>query len=257
MLYYKDGFPEESEILMCMVTKILPHSVFVDIPEYRRGGMIHISEISPGRIRNLRDYVKEGKVIVCKVIRINQERNQIDLSLRRVNEGIKRKKSEWIKQEQKAEKILEFVAAKFKLPLPKLYEEIRPSVFKHYDALHAFFEQIADGSASLDILKIDPKIKEELKQAILQRVKKLQVEVIGNALLQTFDPNGVEIIKKVLAQETTKIKGLSIIYLGGGKYRVTLIVDDYKTAEKDLQSFEKSITQEMEKHDGTASFERQ
>ena len=113
MLHKREGFPEEDEIVMCTVTKIFPHSVFVNIDEFGRTGVIHISEISPGRIRNIRDFVKQDKKIICKILRINKERGHIDLSLRRVNDAQRRNKSNEIKQEQLAEKILEFVAKNF------------------------------------------------------------------------------------------------------------------------------------------------
>ena len=72
--------------MLCIVRKILPHSVFVDLMEYNnREAMIHISEIAPGRIRNIRDFVKEGKQVVCKVLLLNRDRGTIDLSLRRVS----------------------------------------------------------------------------------------------------------------------------------------------------------------------------
>ena len=61
MLLKKQGFPEESELVLCTVTSVQYHSVFVDIDEYGKSGLIHISEVSPGRIRNIRDFVKEGK----------------------------------------------------------------------------------------------------------------------------------------------------------------------------------------------------
>ena len=104
MLYKREGLPEEDEIVMCTVTKIFPHSVFVNIDELNKTGVIHISEISPGRIRNIRDFVKQDKKIICKVLRINKERGHIDLSLRRVIDAQRRNKSDEIKQEQLAEK---------------------------------------------------------------------------------------------------------------------------------------------------------
>ena len=55
MIYKKTGLPEDSEIVMCTVTKIQYSSVFVKIDEYGISGMIHISEIAAGRIRNIRD----------------------------------------------------------------------------------------------------------------------------------------------------------------------------------------------------------
>ena len=93
MYYRKEGMPEESELVMSTVTKIQYNAIFVNLDEYDKTGMIHISEISPGRIRNIRDFVREGKKIVCVVLRVNQERGYIDLSLRRVGEGQRRKKS--------------------------------------------------------------------------------------------------------------------------------------------------------------------
>ena len=119
----KEGFPEEGELLLCTVTKIFGHSVFVNVEDYNRSGMIHISEISPGRIRNLRDYVVEGKKVVCVVLRVNKEKGHIDLSLRRVNESQKRKKLEDIKQEQKSEKIIETVAQELHKD-PKQFSEL-------------------------------------------------------------------------------------------------------------------------------------
>ena len=111
MLYRREGIPEDEEIILCKVTKLFPNSVFVDILEYPgKQGMIHISEISPGRIRNIRDFVVEGKKVVCKVLGVNKERGHIDLSLRRVNENQKRIKINEIKQEQIAEKIVEMIA---------------------------------------------------------------------------------------------------------------------------------------------------
>ena len=64
MLLKKEGFPEEDELVMCTITKVQFHSVFAQLDEYDKGGMIHISEVSPGRIRNIRDFVKEGKKVV-------------------------------------------------------------------------------------------------------------------------------------------------------------------------------------------------
>ena len=108
MFYHREGFPEERELVLCTVTKVQHHSVFVRMDEFGgRSGMIHISEVSPGRIRNIRYFVKEGKIVVCQVLRINKERGYIDLSLRRVNDNQRRKKVDQLKQEQKEEKIIE------------------------------------------------------------------------------------------------------------------------------------------------------
>src|SRR3989339_1517097 len=140
MLFKKQDFPEEGDLVLCTVTNVEFHSVFANLDEYGRGGLIHISEVSPGRIRNIRDFVKEGKKIVCKVLRINEEKGYIDLSLRRVNESEKRRKIDDIKKEQNAEKIVEIAAGKIGLKPNELHKEISEKIAKNYASLHEFFE---------------------------------------------------------------------------------------------------------------------
>ncbi|MBD3259227.1 S1 RNA-binding domain-containing protein, partial [Candidatus Woesearchaeota archaeon] len=138
--------PEVSEIVLCTVTKIHHTSVFVTLDEYsNKSGMMHISEISPGRIRTIGDYVKEGKKIICKVLRVDKDRGHIDLSLRRVNEGKRREKNDQLKREQKAEKTVDFVAEQLKLKPRELYYKMRPVVFKDYNFFHECFEDIVAG----------------------------------------------------------------------------------------------------------------
>ena len=73
---------EEYQNVLCTVTKIDGTTVFVKL-DSGEDGTIVVSEIAPGRIRNLRDYVVPGKKIVCKILSI--EHNNIHLSLRSVS----------------------------------------------------------------------------------------------------------------------------------------------------------------------------
>jgi len=158
MLIFKKGYPEKSELLICTVVKIQFNSIFVSIDEYQgKQGIIHISEISPGRIRNIRDYVKEGKVIVCVVLRVNTERDLIELSLRRVQEGQRRNKINEMKQEQKAEKLIEFVAISQKQDKKKLTDHIVTKIIEEYDTVHGYFEDIVLGNENIDKLKLPKK----------------------------------------------------------------------------------------------------
>ena len=78
---------EHNQIVLCTVDKILGTTVFVKI-EGGGEGTITTSEISPGRIRNLRDYVVPGKKIVCKILSIKGDK--VYLSLRRVKQKEKK-----------------------------------------------------------------------------------------------------------------------------------------------------------------------
>ena len=252
----KEGMPEEDEIVLCTVTNVHHHSVFVKVEEYNMQGMIHISEVSPGRIRNIRDYVKEGKVIVCKVLRINRERRQIDLSLRRVNEAQRRNKIDGIKKEQKAEKIIEFVANKVKEEPKKVFEEVSSKILKKYSSVYAAFEDVITNDKLLKELGLEAKIAKELTEAIKLRIKAPEVVIGGKFTLLSYKSNGVEIIKNAF-KETGKTKDVTIRYDGGGKYNITVKAKDYKTAEKVLDDSTRSVIDSMKKNESVAEFVRE
>ena len=230
MFLKRKGLPEEGVLVLCTVTSVQGHSVFCNIDEYDIGGMIHISEVSPGRIRNIRDYVKEGKVVVCKVLRVNEERKQVDLSLRRVNEGQRRAKLSEMKQEQKAEKVVEFVAAQLKMPPKELYDKVAPKVFDSYDLMFHFFMDVVEGNASLDGTGLDKKLSEALSAAVMQRMKPAEVEVKGNLKITSYAADGVEQVKKAL--EKAVKAGAEAKYIGAGNYQLVVRAANYKQAEQ-------------------------
>lgn len=239
MFYKKSGFPEEDEIVICTIKKILPNCVFVLLDEYEnKEGLIHISEISPGRIRNIRDFVKEGKKIVCKVLRIDQVKSHIDLSLRRVNQAQRINKNSEYKQEQKAEKILELVAQELKKDLPFMYKEAGNKIIEKYGSLTACFQDVVKDKEILKELKITPNITKSLTEIILKRIKPKEVEINSTLLLSSNKPNGIEIIKETLKNihdlSIKKQYQLKIQYISAPKYRITIKAPDYKTAEKEI-----------------------
>ncbi|MEM4268365.1 MAG: S1 RNA-binding domain-containing protein [Candidatus Woesearchaeota archaeon] len=257
MLYKKEGYPQESEFVLCTITKIQFNSVFARLEEYDKQGMIHISEISAGRIRNIRDFVREGKVVVCLVLRVNKERGQIDLSLRRVNEAQKRIKLNFIKQEQKAEKILEYFAKSHNEDLQQIYSAIMEKIKNDYDNLHSFFEAVVRSEASISILGLTKNQSQELEELIKQRIKLPEVEIEGNLYVSTFQPNGVDIIKNALLmlKEAGKER-LSLNYIGAGKYPLKVKAEDYKTAEKILKNSVDKVLDYLGNNKADAKFER-
>lgn len=255
LLLKKKGFPEESELVLCNVTSVQHHSVFVNIEEYGLNGMIHISEVSPGRIRNIRDFVREGKVVVCKVLKVNQERGHVDLSLRRVTEAQKRSKINDIKQEQKAEKIIEVVAGKLKKDVRQLFDEVAEKALKEYPTLFSCFADVAEGRLSLEKLKIGKDAADELASAIRQRIKPAEVAITGHLKLLSYSPEGVEVIKEALRKVAES--GAEISYIRAGKYKVTIRAANYKAAEQIVERATSDAISLVTGKDGTGEFERE
>lgn len=258
MLFKKQGFPEEGDLVLCTVTSVQYHSVFVDIDEYGKSGLIHISEVSPGRIRNIRDFVKEGKKIVCKVLRINQEKGYIDLSLRRVNESEKRRKIDEIKKEQNAEKIIEVSAGKIGIKTEELYNEVLGKIAKKFESLHEFFENAAKDESLLDNLGIEKKHLKIIGDTIKQRIKPTQVEIIGKLRITTYAPDGIVVIRDSLKKAEDAASGrIKINYLGSGLYRFMVTAPDYKEAEKLIKSATEGAIGVVAKNAGVAEFSRE
>lgn len=250
MLHKKQGYPEESDIVLCTVSKVQYNSVFVVLDEYGRSGIINIAEIAPGRIRNIRDFVIEGKKVVCKVLRVNRELGHIDLSLRRVNESQKRAKKEQIKQEQKAEKIVEIVAKEAKKPMVEIYDKIVKNM--GYPLLHLCFEDVAKDVFSLEKTGLDKKIAEKMTELIKQRIRPTEVSVEGTLSIVTYAPNGIETIREALKK--AQQGNVTLKYAGGGKYKIKAVAGEFKTAEAMIDKSKNAAISFVEKNNGQASF---
>src|SRR3989344_1498607 len=220
----KKELPESNDLVLCTVKKILPHGVFVNLDEYDNlEGLINISEIAPGRIRNIREYVAIEKKIVCKVLRANKINRHIDLSLRRVSFNTKNRKLQEYKQEEKAEKLLEFAGKQIKVNLEDMYKEAGLKIIENFGSLQNGFENIS--ASKEDLLKkmnIKEKILNILTKTIKEKIRPSEARVRLILELKSYEPNGIEIIKEVLGKvyENYKKRGfnLSILYISAPKY---------------------------------------
>ena len=80
-------WPEEGELVVCTVKNVKNFGAFGDLDEYDgKEGFIHVAEVSSGWIKYIRDYVREGQKLVCKVLRVDKEKGHIDLSLKAVKD---------------------------------------------------------------------------------------------------------------------------------------------------------------------------
>ncbi|MBT3324389.1 translation initiation factor IF-2 subunit alpha [archaeon] len=256
MFYKKKGLPDERDVIICTVKKILYHSIFVTLDEYdNQEGMIHISEIAPGRIRNIRDYVKEGKKLVCIVLKINQEKKQVDLSLRRVPQNLRIKKNEEFKQEIKSEKLLEYIGKQIKTDLEGMYKKVGFKLVEHFGLLGIAFNEIAaNGEEAIIELKLPAKESKILIEIVQSKIKPPEVTVHCKLVLQSTSEEGVEDIKNALiaGEKFAKKKDykISLVYISAPKYRLEIYSHDYKVAEEILDEVADVIVKELEKKKG-------
>lgn len=260
MHYKKQGIPENGDILLCTVKKILPNSVFVILDEYdRKEGMIHISELSAGRIRNIRDFVKEGKKIVCKVLRIDRNRGHIDLSLRRVSLSVKINKTQELKQEQKAEKLLEQLAKILKIDKQLVFKEIGDKIIKEYEALAPFLRELSTNPKLIKELNLDKKYETELTKIVKERIKPPTVKKEIKIQLKSSAKDGITKIKSVLKDlkefNAKKKYDTKISYLNAPNYRLSITSTDFQKLEKQLKDIEKEADRLIQKNKLEGTFD--
>jgi len=243
MLYKKTGFPQEGDLVVGVVSKIHPTSVFVKLEYYdNKVGVLHISEIAPGRIRNLNEYVSVGKTIVLQVLRVNSDRGHIDLSLRRVSAARRVKKMSEMKQELKAEKIIETAAEELKLKFEELYDKIASAVFDKYEYIHTYFMDIVMGEAEYSLMKLPKAQVDVLKNIITNRIKPPIMEIQGTFVLKSFAGDGLEKVRTIITKIKDLDKDMVVTYGGAGAYPFIIRSESFDDAEailkKAIASFE-------------------
>lgn len=75
---------EKGKIVTGCVTGIEKYGVFVGLDEFF-SGLIHISEISDGFVKNINDYVNVGETIKVRVVETDEENYHVKLSIKDID----------------------------------------------------------------------------------------------------------------------------------------------------------------------------
>lgn len=249
-------WPEDGELVVCTVADVKDFAAFVTLDEYNeRRGLIPISEIARGWIKYIRDYVREGQKVVCKVLNVDPDRGHIDLSLKDVNEHQRREKIHEWKNEQKAVKWIGF-ASEASGADSKIIEE---AIYREYGQLYPAFEDIVTtGGEAADKLKLDEPVKKALVTVANENVKVSRVTITGHLVLTSPRPDGVNVIRRALRSAQPKVDNVDIdlIYVGAPKYRIKVTAPDYKEAEKAIEKAASAAVGVVERAGGSGKFIR-
>ncbi len=218
---------EQGDIVLCQVTKIIGTTVFVDIEGINKQGSIVMSEIAPGRIRNLREYVVPKKTIVCKILEIKDD--QVELSLRRVKEKERKEMLQQVKLEKSYKSIIKSI-------LKEKTKEVIEKIKKTH-RINQFLQQAKENPQILYEI-IDKENADKIIK-ILKNQKEKTVQLKKTIQLTTQEPNGLSIIKQILSDQ----KDVKIKYIAAGKYSISREDTSLKQADTKI----KQLAKEMEK----------
>ena len=273
----RDEWPEKGDLVICTVQQLESFGAFATLDEYGdKEGLIHIGQVSSGWVKHLRDHVREGQKIVCKVLYVDTRRGHIDLSLKAVKEAQKRERIKEWKNEKKAKKWLTLALTEPPVAVTAGKEELEAielALLDAYGSLYDAFEDVVrEGKNVLLELGIAPEYVDAIDEVARANVKLPSVQISGYVELKSPSSNGVEVIKealltaeaqirerlpaKALLDESAEKTSVECFYIGAPRYRIRVTAPNYKEAESILSEAATTAISFVKEHGGSGKFFR-
>ena len=254
----RKSFPTVGELVIGIVRTIEEHGVIVELEEYEGlEAYVPRSHIASGRVRDIRDFVKEGERVVGRVIRANRQKNLVDISLRYVSKDQARRKLAQWKEKRRIVSLIRMTAERLGSKDPQKFAiTVWNKLARYYDSpMEAIIEAMRTGP---DVLK-KAGLEDELAQALLEEAKAhittpIYMKVIGIKLI-SFAPDGVEVVKKALLQGMKAISAedevdVEIYSVGSPKYVIRVKSTDPKVVRRVSNEVIETILKSIKKEGG-------
>ena len=89
---------KKNDVVKVTVTGVQKYGAFVNTEDDNYDGLIHISEISYGFVKNVNDYLKVGDTVFAEVVDVNNDDNQLKLSIKDIDYQISKTKKKTIEE---------------------------------------------------------------------------------------------------------------------------------------------------------------
>ncbi len=244
-----DDFPSRGELIIGTVKEINPNSVFVSLDEYEKEGMIHISEIAKKWVRDIRDWVTVDKKIVCQVKDVREEKDQIDLSLKEVDERAKNRRMQEWKRDERGEEFLEEMAEEREISLDEIYEEVGFELQENFrDMLEPFEIAVRKGTEELVKRGVDEEWVGDIKKIGDENISRKTERLDERFTLRVWEPDGIEIIRSAFG-EVGEENDVEFKYITAPEYEVIKEASDLKEGEKILEKSMKDLRERLQGKD--------
>lgn len=256
-------FPAVGELVVGNCSKVTPHGAYFEIFDYKslgtEAGFVHISELSRTWVRNIRSQVREGQRIVAKILRVDEQRGEIDMSIRRVSEPQRRTKLTELKQEKRARGLITVACEKTDTEV----EPIERILIAQYGSIYEALIQLRTKTVKALIrLKIPENVAPIIHSLAVKELQPATVRLIGNMNITCYDSDGSvvlsEFFRKYMSSFKKKHKGssLSLQVISPPEYRCTIESADWKKAENVWKKVQKEVQDNLRSNDVEFSFER-
>ncbi len=250
--------PEEGELVIGTVTSIRNFGAFVTLDEYAgREAFIHLSEVATGWVKYIRDHIREGQKIVARVLRVDTSKNQVDLSLKRINDHQRREKVQAWKNEQRALRLAEEVAKELKLPAAEATDAFGPTLVEKYGSLFAAFEVASADPKRFQTENAKSSWATAFSKVARANILPPHVTILGTLEITDPTPEGLDHVRAaLLAAEKVAPDAVEVQYVGAPRYRIRVDAAQYKQAEETLKRATEAALKAIKGAGGQGSFTR-
>lgn len=243
--------PKRDELVICRIKTINPNSAVADIVEYNTTGFIHVSEVASRWVRNIKEFLKESQYVVCRVM--NSYPDHIELSVKRVRPEEAQRKLNEFKRETRSEKLLEMAAKSIGKTLDQAKREIGMLLKEEFGSYTKTFDMAFRNEELLRNKGVPKSWADAIIDVAKKNYSEKTFEIKGVLSLVSYDPEGVEIIKRALKK--ARDSGLEIRYISAPKYALSGTSKNFREIKAKVESVAEEIVEEITKSRGEASFE--
>ncbi len=233
--------PVNDELVIAEVVKFSDEVVHCCLPMYSNLPVIlPTRHMNIRRGRKVKDYVKNGQILVASVYTINTiekedgtQIQQIDLSIKSIQETEKQKTMDMYHRAIKVHKLI-CTASEFKLDAVQvLYKQVRDIVRTiqeenpDYDA-YTYFQEILIGEKECT--------HDMLRKTIQQRMEMPSYTAEKEVRFQTNEPNGIQVVSDRLTQIASQ-PGVKVFLVAPPLYRITCTAITKAAAEQILANY--------------------
>lgn len=255
MVLSRRSLPESQDLVIGVVSKIQRHGVYITLKEFDNLiGYCHISEVAGAWIRNIRNFVRLDQTVVAKVLRVQEDTGQVDISIKRVSDGQKREKSLQYKRQNAAIAMIKIIADRSKKSTLEIREIIEDKFNDVFGSLYDGFEELVTvGLESFHDFGFDDELKQIILEVAQASIQITTVTITLNLRIRSYAADGILHIRKLLevAQITADLfpdVTNEITTIGAPTYRIYLeglsypeIDEVYRRIEESLEETSKEL----------------
>jgi translation initiation factor 2 subunit 1 len=248
MIRKRSKVPAVGELVIATVKNIFDYGSYLTLDEYGNAqAFLPWSEIATKWVRNVRNVIKEGEKKVVKVIRVDERKGTVDVSLKKVTDDERRKKLLLWKKEQRADKILEIVASKLGKSEAEAYEQVGWKLEDSFGTIMDGLEKaVKEGQVVLEKTGIGEEWIKPLLEEAKKHVEERKVKLSKVVTVRTVSKDGIETIRKFLSTATERESDVRIYTIGSPRYKIEVVGNEPKEVSKELEDIIKSLKESAE-----------